>query len=340
LGSSSLITNLDGEIVQHVEYVPFGEVFIEERNNVWNTPYLFNAKELDEETGLYYYGARYYDPRISLWLSTDPLACQDPNISAYTYTLNNPIKLIDPDGMAWKPTKNENTQKNTGYQWVPEDQSYNEDGTLKKGLYAQAIFFTHNGTFDENKNFNMGSATAHVYKSDGTTITFKSSTLPANSSKYATVPEGLYEAKVGTHTGSSGKSYTALRMSDIGTIDFKNSRIELGTTNPAHSDGRTYTGGLNIHKAGLNDLTGLTSKGSPVSAGCSLIPISSWNNFIGIFDNKAQRSNVISVTMSRTYSTPSNRDVMRISLPKYQFQPYVAEPDALRVAIRHLPKIF
>jgi hypothetical protein len=48
---------LDGEIVQYVEYVPFGEVFIEERNNRWNMPYLFNAKELDEETGQYYYGA-------------------------------------------------------------------------------------------------------------------------------------------------------------------------------------------------------------------------------------------------------------------------------------------
>ncbi|MBK5720185.1 hypothetical protein JGH11_04800 [Dysgonomonas sp. Marseille-P4677] len=35
-----------------IEYVPFGEVFIEERNNKWNTPYLFNAKELDDETGL------------------------------------------------------------------------------------------------------------------------------------------------------------------------------------------------------------------------------------------------------------------------------------------------
>ena len=35
-----------------------GEVLIEKRNNIWNTPYLFNAKEFDEETGLYYYGAR------------------------------------------------------------------------------------------------------------------------------------------------------------------------------------------------------------------------------------------------------------------------------------------
>ena len=98
LGSSSFITNLDGEVVQHIEYVPFGEVFIEERNSVWNTPYLFNAKEFDEETGLYYYGARYYDPRVSLWISVDPIAENISSISAYCYCFNNPIKLSDQNG--------------------------------------------------------------------------------------------------------------------------------------------------------------------------------------------------------------------------------------------------
>ena len=99
LGSSSYITNLDGEIVQHVEYVPFGEVFIEERNNSWNTPYLFNGKKLDEETGLYYYGARYYNPRESVWLSVDPLAELAPNMSPYRYAFNNPTNFIDPYGL-------------------------------------------------------------------------------------------------------------------------------------------------------------------------------------------------------------------------------------------------
>ena len=98
LGSSSFITNLDGEVVQHIEYVPFGEVFIEEHNNVWNTPYLFNAKEFDEETGMYYYGARYYDPRLSLWMSTDPLEEDYPNLFAYCFSLNNPINVEDFDG--------------------------------------------------------------------------------------------------------------------------------------------------------------------------------------------------------------------------------------------------
>ena len=95
LGSSNFITNLDGEVVQHIEYVPFGEVFIEERNNVWNTPYLFNAKEFDEETGMYYYGARYYDPRLSLWMSTDPVEDKNITLSSYAFCGNNPINVTD-----------------------------------------------------------------------------------------------------------------------------------------------------------------------------------------------------------------------------------------------------
>ena len=96
--SESYIINLDGEVVQHIEYVPFGEVFIEERSSIWNTPYLFNAKEFDEETGLYYYGARYYDSRLSLWISTDPMQERYPSVSSYTYCINNPIVAKDGEG--------------------------------------------------------------------------------------------------------------------------------------------------------------------------------------------------------------------------------------------------
>ena len=112
LGSSSYITNLDGEVAQHIEYVPFGEVFIEERNNTWNTPYLFNAKEFDEETGMYYYGARYYEPRLSLWMSCDPLQEKNPNMCSYVYCINNPTRYIDPTGMIWEdPKKSESLKR-------------------------------------------------------------------------------------------------------------------------------------------------------------------------------------------------------------------------------------
>ncbi|MCA6423749.1 MAG: RHS repeat-associated core domain-containing protein [Flavobacterium sp.] len=67
-------------------------------SNYYNSPYKFNGKELDEETGLSYFGARYYNPKWSIWLSVDPLAEKYPNVSPYTYCLNNPINFIDPDG--------------------------------------------------------------------------------------------------------------------------------------------------------------------------------------------------------------------------------------------------
>jgi RHS repeat-associated protein len=85
-------------VVQHIEYVPFGELFLEEKNAKWNTPYLFTGKELDRETGLSYFGARYYDSKVSLWISVDVMAEKYPSISPYAYVANNPINAIDPDG--------------------------------------------------------------------------------------------------------------------------------------------------------------------------------------------------------------------------------------------------
>ena len=64
----------------------------------YQSPYKFNGKELDAETGLYYYGARYYDPKSSVWLSVDPMAEKYAGLTPYNYTLNNPIMFIDPDG--------------------------------------------------------------------------------------------------------------------------------------------------------------------------------------------------------------------------------------------------
>ena len=84
LGSSSYITGRDGEVTQNIEYFPSGEVFVENHNiKSNNSPYKFNGKELDAETGYYYYGARYYNPRVSLWLNVDPLAEKYPSLSPY-----------------------------------------------------------------------------------------------------------------------------------------------------------------------------------------------------------------------------------------------------------------
>ena len=98
LGSTAVVTDVDGRITQNVVYIPFGEVFVEQRDGNWNTPYLFNAKELDEETGLYYYGARYLDPTAAQWLSVDPLFEKYAGMSPYNYCAGNPVVMVDPDG--------------------------------------------------------------------------------------------------------------------------------------------------------------------------------------------------------------------------------------------------
>ena len=103
LGSSSLITDASGNVTQQLDYLPYGEVFLEKRANVdYHTPYRFNGKELDEETGLYYYGARYMNPRLSIWYGTDPLEEKTPNICSYSYTIGNPLMFIDSNGEEWE----------------------------------------------------------------------------------------------------------------------------------------------------------------------------------------------------------------------------------------------
>jgi len=84
---------------QQDDYFPFGMEIsrgsvVSPKNN-----YLYNKKELQSETGLYDYGARFYDPVIARWTTPDPLSEKLPGWSPYNYVLNNPMKLFDPDGL-------------------------------------------------------------------------------------------------------------------------------------------------------------------------------------------------------------------------------------------------
>lgn len=78
--------------------------------------------------------------------------------------------------------------------------------------------------------------------------------------------------------------------------------ISLGKENTAYSDHRTYATGIDIHKAGKKNYTGVTKDGSGVSEGCLLIDVRKWSDFIGNFDAKSK----ISVTVSRSLQTPTN----------------------------------
>jgi len=129
LGSAQLVTDIRGNIYEHLEYTPYGELWIDHAVNIANgnpTMFRFTGKERDPETGLYYYGARYLDPRTSRWISADPAMWEGDyipsapindqarernqnlpgiggifnyvNFHVYHYAGNNPVSLTDPDG--------------------------------------------------------------------------------------------------------------------------------------------------------------------------------------------------------------------------------------------------
>ena len=92
------IANINGRTVQHLHYLPWGEDFVNQRTGSFSSMYTFSAKERDSETGLSYFGSRYYSSDLSIWLSVDPMATKYPSLSPYVYCADNPVKLVDPNG--------------------------------------------------------------------------------------------------------------------------------------------------------------------------------------------------------------------------------------------------
>ncbi|MFA5119283.1 MAG: RHS repeat-associated core domain-containing protein [Candidatus Omnitrophota bacterium] len=102
LGSSNVITNQSGAQIESVEYTPYGTIAQITGSDV--VKHKFTGKELDN-TGLYYYGARYYDPEIGRFVTSDPTIQRpyDPqDLNRYAYCRNNPINLVDPSGLGFK----------------------------------------------------------------------------------------------------------------------------------------------------------------------------------------------------------------------------------------------
>jgi len=99
LGGVNVITDSLGARCQLNEYDPWGGVSNQVGNCDPDTR--FTGQKLDAETGLYYYGGRYYDPEISRFISADPFVPKPGNpqaLNRYSYTLNNPVRYIDPSG--------------------------------------------------------------------------------------------------------------------------------------------------------------------------------------------------------------------------------------------------
>jgi RHS repeat-associated protein len=159
LGSAQVVTDYRGEVYEHIEYTPYGELWLEQGGLTDRTAYRFTGKELDKETGLYYYGARYLNPQTGMWLSADP-AMGDyiprapiddeakkhnenlpgmggvynyVNLHVYHYAGNNPVKLTDPDGRSpWDSV--------FGFSFDPIGDFFNLLGQFDLSIKAGTIF--------------------------------------------------------------------------------------------------------------------------------------------------------------------------------------------------------
>jgi len=97
LGSITQMTDVSANTTGTYRYNSFGEI-ISQTGNL-NQPFAFTATEFDPESGLYYYRARYYDPRAGRFLTKDPVGLASGDVNLYRYVLNNPINEFDPWGL-------------------------------------------------------------------------------------------------------------------------------------------------------------------------------------------------------------------------------------------------
>ena len=192
-------------------------------------PYKFNGKELDEETGLYYYGARYMQPVASIWYGVDPLAEKYPEIGAYLYCHANPIVMMDPDGMGDYYTKG-------GY-WLGSDG--------KKNNFANTADYVHvgkNGLVDYNENRELLPLTNSQLLQDAATAYAESSGNPLETYAIAFVHTRNRVA----YGESSRKAGIFLKSSNEKRNDNSEMRTAIGAVINAHIGGFDYSYGATM----------------------------------------------------------------------------------------------
>ncbi len=178
LGSARLITDYKGNEYERLEYTPYGELWVDLSEYTGSTylPFKFSAKEMDSETGLYYYGARYLDSKYSLWKSTDPALGEyipkapvneqakqynqnlpgmggifNPiNANLYHYAGNNPVRYVDPDG---REDKNSRIEKNKDILIVISIDNKNKSGLHAMLMYRDKIAPSKNFMIDASGSY-------------------------------------------------------------------------------------------------------------------------------------------------------------------------------------------
>lgn len=286
LGTTSHVTDDKGDLYEHITYFPFGETWVQESaNTLQRVPYRFTSKEFDEETGLYYFGARYYDPRTSVWQSADPILAQylpvgnkkrdsklpgmggvfnSGNLGLYSYSINNPVNLIDPDGneitaSSTVGTRKDGTTKSTVYLNFTGALTYGGDtskGKSKSKALAKRMASQIESDFSTNYTDKAGNTTEYKMSAS---IIVGNATTKNKRHNIEVLPHGGSKLQGGIGLAPGFETTNDLFISDV-TLDPK-----MLVANPNMSFERTASHEFG-HKASLrhghpldpsNPITGL-----------------------------------------------------------------------------------
>jgi RHS repeat-associated protein len=153
LGNASFTLTATGGAYQREEYFPFGETSF---GSYGKKRYRFCGKERDEESGLYYYGARYYMPWQCRFVSVDPLAAKFVMLTPYQYASNTPIFAWDLDGLEAVPY----------YYHIPSHPNFDLETPTKNKSLKKGQWYDSYGKmgFDDAARFNTLNLRSDVYK--------------------------------------------------------------------------------------------------------------------------------------------------------------------------------
>lgn len=261
LGSTTLVTNESGDVVEDNLYLPYGALY----TGSGTSRFLYTGKEFDADTELYYYGARYYDPDFMHFVQPDKVKnIYDPqNLNPYSYVLNNPYKYVDENGnYVWVPAAIGGIVGATdfSYQYFIAGQDFGKalahGGTTAiattAALYAPLL--TASAAIATGGAFAIGAASSIIHQSIDNPNMDLQSTLPEaaiSGGLNIFVPRTIKASNIrGVVNYGRDKLLSAGAFSETTQKQFVSDLITEGTTNIINEGASSlYSGGsINIRK--------------------------------------------------------------------------------------------